>query len=148
MFDFVGANDGSYIQALCQDFIRAVKEDRKSIFTADTIRSLVLVLISAVLIFGYLKNKLREHWVILGFTALILFDLVGVNRRYVNGDDFVSSIQMSKPFTANQVDKQIMNDTSHFRVFDLVSGPSKPSYFHNSLNGYNAAELKRYREVF
>ncbi|TBN06485.1 hypothetical protein EYD45_00970 [Hyunsoonleella flava] len=148
MFDFVGANDGSYIQALGQDFIRAVKEDRKSIFTADTIRSLVLVLISAVLIFGYLKNKLREHWVILGFTALILFDLVGVNRRYVNGDDFVSSIQMSKPFTANQVDKQIMNDTSHFRVFDLVSGPSKPSYFHNSLNGYNAAELKRYREVF
>lgn len=148
MFDFVGANDGSYIQALGQDFIRAVKEDRKSIFTADTIRSLILVMLSAGLIFGYLKDKIKEHWVILGFTALVLFDLVGVNRRYVNEDDFVPSIQMNKPFTANEVDKQIKNDTSHFRVFDLVSGPSKPSYFHNSLNGYNAAELKRYREVF
>ncbi|MFS4481965.1 YfhO family protein [Hyunsoonleella sp. 2307UL5-6] len=148
MFDFVGANDGRYIQALGQDFIRAVKEDRKSIFTIDTLRSLLLVLLSAGLIFGYLKEKIKEQWVIFGFAILILFDLVGVNRRYVNEDDFVASIQMSKPFTANEVDKQIKNDTTHFRVFDLVSGPSKPSYFHNSLNGYNAAELKRYREVF
>jgi uncharacterized membrane protein YfhO len=30
----------------------------------------------------------------------------------------------------------------------LVSGAAKPSYFHNSLNGYHAAALKRYREVF
>lgn len=148
IFDFVGANDGRYIQALGQDFIRAVKDDRKAIFTADTIRSLVLVLLSAGLIFGYLKGKIKEHWVLVGFAALILFDLVGVNRRYVNEDDFVSSIQMSKPFVANEVDKQIQSDKAHFRVFDLVSGPSKPSYFHNSLNGYNAAELKRYREVF
>lgn len=148
IFDFVGANDGRYIQALGQDFIRAVKDDRKAIFTADTIRSLVLVLLSAGLIFGYLKDKIKEHWVLVGFAALILFDLVGVNRRYVNEDDFVSSIQMSKPFVANELDKQIQNDKTHFRVFDLVSGPSKPSYFHNSLNGYNAAELKRYREVF
>ena len=55
---------------------------------------------------------------------------------------------MAKPFEASEVDKYILNDTSHYRVFDLVSGASKPSYFHNSLNGYNAAELRRYREVF
>ncbi|MGC6430700.1 MAG: YfhO family protein [Jejuia sp.] len=148
LFDFVGTNDGRYIQSLGQDFIRAVRDDRKAIFTSDTIRSLILVLLSAALIFGYLKQKVKQNWVIAGFMALILFDLVGVNKRYVNEDDFVSSIQMSKPFSANEVDTQILKDTTHFRVFDLVSGPSKPSYFHNSLSGYNAAELKRYREVF
>jgi len=68
--------------------------------------------------------------------------------RYVNNDDFVSGIKMNKPFQASQVDKYILKDTVHFRVFDLVSGAAKPSYFHNSLNGYNAAELRRYREVF
>ncbi|GAB1857920.1 YfhO family protein [Flavobacteriaceae bacterium MHTCC 0001] len=148
IFDFVGINDGRYIQAIGQDFIRAVKEDRKSIFTTDTLRTLVLILLSAGLIFGYLKDKLKEQWVVVGFAVLILFDLVGVNRRYVNEGDFVPSIQMSRPFSTNEVDKHILKDDSHFRVFDLVSGPSKPSYFHNSLNGYNAAELKRYREVF
>ncbi|MFB9058214.1 YfhO family protein [Mariniflexile ostreae] len=147
-FDFVGFRDAQYIQAYGPEFIRAVKEDRKDLFTQDTFRTLILVLLSAGVIFMFLKKKLKETWVIVIFAALILFDLVGVARRYVNNDDFVSAIQVNKPFQANEVDKLILQDTTHFRVFDLVSGPSKPSYFHNSLNGYNAAELKSYREVF
>lgn len=147
-FDFVGVNDGFYIQNYGQDFVDALKTDRKAIFTSDTIRSLVLVLLSAGLIFAYLKDKLKETVVIVAFGGLLLFDLVGVNKRYVNNDDFVSAIKVNKPFQANTADKEILKDTSYYRVFDLVSGPSKASYFHNSLNGYNAAELKRYREVF
>jgi hypothetical protein len=147
-FNFVGVNDGFYRQNYGQDFIDALKEDRKTIFTEDTIRSLVLVLISAGLIFAYLKDKLKEMTVIVTFGALLLFDLVGVNKRYVNNDDFMSAIQVNKPFQANEADKQILTDKSYYRVFDLVSGAAKPSYFHNSLNGYHAAALKRYREVF
>lgn len=148
LFDFVGVNDGRYAQALGNDFIRAVRADRQSVFKADTLRSLILVLLSAGVIFAYLKHKIKQNAVVGIFIVLVLFDLVGVNRRYVNEDDFVPAIKMNKPFQATAVDLQILKDTTHFRVHDLVSGRSKPSYFHNSLNGYNAAELKRYREVF
>ncbi len=147
-FDFVGVNDGFYRQNYGQDFIDAIKEDRRSVFTADTLRTLVLVLISAGVIFRFLKEKLKETWVIVGLALLILFDLVGVDKRYVNNDDFVSAMQINQPFRANEADKDILKDKSHYRVHDLIGGRSKPSYFHNSLNGYNAAELKRYREVF
>ncbi len=148
LLDFVGANDGFYRQSYGQDFIDALKTDRKTLFTKDSIRTLVLVLLSAGAIYFFLKDKLKEKWVIVAFGALILFDLVGVDRRYVNNDDFVSGVKMSKPFQASEVDQYILKDKAHYRVHDLVSGPSKPSYFHNSLNGYNAAELRRYREVF
>ena len=148
LFDFVGVNDGFYRQNYGQAFVDALKVDRKTLFTNDTIRSLVLVLLSAGAIYLFLKDKLKEKWVLIAFSILMLFDLVGVDRRYVNNEDFVSSIKMSKPFEATEVDKYILNDKSYYRVFDLVSGPSKPSYFHNSLNGYNAAELRRYSEVF
>ncbi len=148
LFSFSGQYDEGYLDAYGQEFVDALKEDRKTIFTEDTIRSLILVLLGAGLIYGYLKDKLQERWVILGFGILLLFDLVGVDRRYVNNDDFVSAIQVNKPFQANEADTAILKDTSYYRVFDLVSGAAKPSYFHNSLNGYHAAELKRYREVF
>ena len=148
LFDFVGMNDGYYRQSYGQNFVDALKTDRIAMFTQDGIRTLILVLLSAGAIYLFLKEKLKEKWVIVAFCGLVLFDLVGVDRRYVNNDDFISGVKMAKPFEASEVDKYILNDTSHYRVFDLVSGASKPSYFHNSLNGYNAAELRRYREVF
>ncbi|WP_111307069.1 YfhO family protein [Confluentibacter sediminis] len=147
-FDFVGVNDGVYRQNYGQEFLDAIKSDRKSIFTADTIRTLVLVILSAGAIYLFLKDKLKQQWVIVVFGSLILFDLVVVDKRYVNNDDFVSAIKVNKPFVADEVDNHILKDTTYYRVFDLVNGPSKASYFHNSLNGYNAAELKRYSEVF
>ena len=148
LFDFAGVNDGYFRQSYGQPFVDALIKDRKSLFTNDTIRTLIFVLFSAGAIFMFLKEKLKEQWVIVAFAVLLLFDLVGVDRRYVNNDDFVSAIQVNKPFQANEVDIEILKDTTYYRVYDLVSGRSKPSYFHNSLNGYNAAELKRYREVF
>ena len=148
LFDFVGNNDGRYIQAYGQGFIDAVKADRISLFVNDTLRTLVLVLLSGGAIWLFLKEKLSEKLVIIVFAVLILFDLVNVDRRYVNNDDFVSAIQVDKPYQASPTDLEILKDKSHYRVFDLTSNTTKASYFHNSVNGYNAAEMRRYKNVF
>lgn len=147
LFDFVGLRDGQYIQAYGQDFIRAIKEDRKSMFTEDTLRSLILVLLSAGTIFMFLKQKVSEKSVVVIFAVLILFDLVGVDKRYVNNDDFVSSLQVNNPFQPTKADMQIAKDTTHFRVYDVTSGGARASYFHNSLGGYSAAKLERFEEL-
>ncbi|TYC14879.1 YfhO family protein [Bizionia gelidisalsuginis] len=147
-FDFIGLRDQMFRKNYGLDFASALVEDRKILFTNDTLRTLILVLLSAGTIFFFLKKKLNETKVIIVFAVLIVFDLVGVDRRYVNNDNFVSANKVEQPYQPNTSDLQILKDTSHYRVFDLASGGARASFFHNSLTGYHAAKLKRYNEVF
>ncbi|WP_407557160.1 YfhO family protein [Winogradskyella sp. 4-2091] len=151
LFDFEGLRDDQYIGAYGQAFMDSIIKDRMALMSADTIRTLILVLLSAGTIFLFLKKKLSETLVVMVFAVLILFDLVSVDKKYVNNDDFVSAIKVDKPYQPNQADREILKDKSHFRVMDMSSDgqrmPAKAAYYHNSLMGYSAAKLGRVEEL-
>ena len=150
LFDFAGGNDGYYIQSVGQDFVDALKTDRKSMFTSDTFRSLFFVILSAGTLWFLLKGKLKKVTAIVILIVLLVIDLTLVDRRYVNNDSFVAARQMDKPFQENAADLQILEDKEHYRVYDISGNPfssGRASYFHNALGGYSAVKLKRIQDI-
>lgn len=151
LFNFSGASDGYYIQAFGQELVDAIKEDRKSIFVKDTLRSLAFVLVGALLLWLFLKEKLKRNTLYVCIGLLFLLDLVPVDRRYVNNENFVAARQVTQPFPQTTADKEVAQDESHYRVYDLTTNPfssGRASFFHNALGGYHAAKPGRVQDLY
>ncbi len=149
-FDFVGAADNNLRMTGLEELPEMLRLDRKSVYTSDLLRSLGYALAAAFLIWLFLKEKVKTNMLILAIGVLVVVDLVGVNLRYVNNDNFVSKRKMLAPFQETAADKAIATDDSVFRVFDQTDGfdSAKTAYFHQSITGYHAAKPAGMQDLF
>ena len=150
MFNFSGSGDEYFLKSYGPAFVDALKADRKTMYSADLLRSTFFILFVAGLLWLFVKNKLAQQTTIIVIGLVMIFDLFLVDKKYVSEKDFVSKREVEVPFQATPVDLQILKDSANYRVFEINGNLSsaRASFFHKSIGGYHAAKPRRMQQLF
>ncbi|MEZ4699538.1 MAG: YfhO family protein [Rhodothermales bacterium] len=151
----VSPSDPRVVQAARQ-YLTNASQERRDMFGEDAVRSLIFLVLGMGAIVLVRRGTIPAGVGAFLFAALVVVDLWGVDRRYLNSEILVDAASSQDQIQTYDFDRYLIDQVAqaggpgHFRVLSLEgrhpSVTARPSFHYESLGGYHGAKLRLYQD--
>ena len=146
-YEYLGPNEANRYNAQTLEIIKNI---RMEFLTTDTVRVLVLVLLTGSVSLAFIFNKIKKELTATAILILVGFEIFSITSRQMDQVNLVDEAQFEEMvFQQTPITQILKEDKDNLRALAISNEfqSNYYAYFYPTINGYSAIKLQVIQDI-